>query len=245
MTPKLSYTIWFSQRVGSTALSEMLQSTNVAGNPGEWLNCAPSQSILKHHDVDNVIELRERIWQLGSVNNVFGLKYGPWQPKFTEILQTLQQLPGVSPTASPLEIWESAFPRSRHLFLTRKDKVRLAVSWWKAIQTNEWHRTRGSKRVDNHKPAYSYDAINNLYHEAIQREQLILKTLHDGNNDYMTVVYESFASAPRETVKNILTYLQIDNAAHIALPNLEKLSDDLSETWVVRYNEEKQERIQE
>ena len=35
--PQLSYTIWFSQRTGSTLLCKGLKSTGIAGNPSEWL----------------------------------------------------------------------------------------------------------------------------------------------------------------------------------------------------------------
>ncbi|WP_342799609.1 Stf0 family sulfotransferase [Hyella patelloides] len=37
ITPKLSYTIWFSQRTGSTLLCRALESTGIAGNPSEWV----------------------------------------------------------------------------------------------------------------------------------------------------------------------------------------------------------------
>jgi trehalose 2-sulfotransferase len=37
MIPTQSYTIWFSQRTGSTLLNRALSSTGVAGDPGEWL----------------------------------------------------------------------------------------------------------------------------------------------------------------------------------------------------------------
>ena len=37
MVPQLSYTIWFSQRTGSSLLCNALESTGVAGKPNEWL----------------------------------------------------------------------------------------------------------------------------------------------------------------------------------------------------------------
>ena len=37
MKPRLSYTIWFSQRTGSTVLCKALESTGIAGKPNEWL----------------------------------------------------------------------------------------------------------------------------------------------------------------------------------------------------------------
>lgn len=36
MEPKLSYTIWFTQRTGSTLLCQALEGTGIAGVPNEW-----------------------------------------------------------------------------------------------------------------------------------------------------------------------------------------------------------------
>src|SRR5690606_40803478 len=56
-------------------------------------------------------------------------------------------------------IWESAFPNHRHVFMTRRNKVRLAVSWWRAIQSGEWHvRTGESREPVDLSNAYSFDA---------------------------------------------------------------------------------------
>ena len=41
MKPRLPYTIWFSQRTGSTLLCKALESTGIAGKPNEWFNCKP------------------------------------------------------------------------------------------------------------------------------------------------------------------------------------------------------------
>ncbi len=36
MKPKLSYTIWFTQRTGSDLLCKAHQGTGIAGKPDEW-----------------------------------------------------------------------------------------------------------------------------------------------------------------------------------------------------------------
>src|SRR5256885_8547578 len=36
--PQQSYLIWFSQRVGSTVLTQTLEDIGIAGRPREWLN---------------------------------------------------------------------------------------------------------------------------------------------------------------------------------------------------------------
>ena len=51
--PKLSYTIWFSQRTGSTLLCRALQSTGIAGKPSEWLS---DSNLLGKYQLDNYLE---------------------------------------------------------------------------------------------------------------------------------------------------------------------------------------------
>lgn len=49
MRPVLSYTIWFSQRTGSTLLCHALESTGVAGRPGEWLTATDIPAFYARH----------------------------------------------------------------------------------------------------------------------------------------------------------------------------------------------------
>ena len=75
MPPCLSYTIWFSQRTGSTELCKILEKTGIAGVPNEWLLLPPSQDILGHHKVVDYSALQQRFWKLGSTpNGVCGVK---------------------------------------------------------------------------------------------------------------------------------------------------------------------------
>jgi LPS sulfotransferase NodH len=92
MKPERSYTIWFSQRTGSTLLARALGSTGIAGKPEEWLL---PEDLIQHYQVRYHAELQERLWELGSSpNRVFGVKYGFYEPQFTRILKTFQLFPG-------------------------------------------------------------------------------------------------------------------------------------------------------
>lgn len=132
MRPVLSYTIWFSQRTGSTLLCRALESTGLAGRPGELLLATDVPALYMRHGARTPAELRTRLWDAATTpNGVLGLKYGIYEPWFSEILGEFRQLDGHDGTRPG--IWESVFPKSRHIFMTRRNKVRLAVSWWKAI----------------------------------------------------------------------------------------------------------------
>src|SRR5687767_5008089 len=142
MKPKLCYTIWFSQRTGSTLLCKALQSTGIAGRPSEWLNVSDPNRLLEHYRAASYTEVQETVWTLGTTaNGIFGLKFGLHDPHFSTLLDEFRKLPDAPTALEPrAAVWEHAFPNSHHIFMTRRNKVRLAVSWWKAIKTEEWHR---------------------------------------------------------------------------------------------------------
>src|SRR5262245_53465385 len=140
MKPRLSYTVWFSQRTGSTLLCKAMEAIGIAGCPNEWLIIGDEKNLLEHYHLNNYDELKEYLWQVGSTpNGVFGKKHSIYKPHFSELLEVLQKFPNCpQKTNFRAEIWENAFPNSHHIFMTRRNKVRLAVSWWKAIKTQEW-----------------------------------------------------------------------------------------------------------
>ncbi len=242
MKPRLSYTIWFSQRTGSTLLCKALEATGIAGKPDEWLNHEPD--LLDDFHLASHAELQDHLWNLGSTaNGVFGLKHSFYEPHFSQILETLRKFPNCPREENNrTKIWEHAFPNHRHVFMTRRNKVRLAVSWWKAIQTQEWHRLHGErpKRVDL-SDAYLFDAINHLYSECAMREAGIQEFFSEGSIIPLTIVYEDFIQEYEQTVRTILDYLELDaESITIAPPHFAQLADDVSEEWTQRFREERQ-----
>ena len=240
MKPKLSYTIWFSQRTGSTLLCKALQSTGIAGQPNEWLF---TTDLLDKYRLDRYTELQQRLWQLGSTSNgVFGVKTGACEPYFSQIIDIFKQFPGCNPKSNRVEIWDNAFPNCKHIYMTRRNKVRLAVSWWKAIQTQEWHRKQGQQptAVDL-KDKYSYDAIAHLFAECSMREAAIQEFFSEGSIVPLTIVYEDFILNYEATIRSIIEYLELPsgNISLASLP-LQQLADDVSEEWVQRFREERQ-----
>lgn len=244
MKPTLSYTIWFSQRTGSTLLSKALEQTGFAGKPNEWLNINPGESLLGHYNVKSHAELQQQLWTLGSTPNcVFGLKFSFHQPFFSQLIETFTQFPGLpghAPSAG--EVWENAFPHSRHIFMTRRNKVRLAVSWWKAIQTQEWHRITGAIP----QPAaladqYSFDAIHHLFCESSLREAGIQEFFTSAGIIPLTIVYEDFIQAYDQTVRRVWEFLELDMPdGSMQPPYFEQLADDVSEEWVQRFRRDLQ-----
>lgn len=240
--PRLSYTIWFAQRTGSTLLCKALEATQIAGVPGEWLYRWLDEQ--QGHSDASPAELQERLWRIGSTSNgVFGLKHSFHEPHFTGLIEAFHHFPGLlASEGNRARVWENVFPNHRHIFMTRRNKARLAVSWWKAINTEEWHRLPGaSPRPVDPGETYDFDAIHHLYDECSMREAGVQEFFSEGNIVPLTVVYEDFIQDYEKTVRRVLEFLGLDiPEAQIPPPSLVQTADAISEEWVQRFRRELQ-----
>jgi LPS sulfotransferase NodH len=233
MTPVRSYIIWFTQRVGSTLLTQALEDTGVAGRPREWLNG-------EHTDAAT---LRATLWRDGTTaNGVLGVKYGMTRSLHARCTMHFSSLAGSDDKAA----WDSVFPRCKHLFMTRRNRVRLAVSWWRAIQSGEWHRpTRDGTVVDAVAPRASsgllekYDAaaLDHLVREVSLREAAIQEVFDRWHITPYTIVYEDFIARYEQTLRDVLAFLEVPSHESLAIPSpsFAPTADDIAEQWYARY----------
>lgn len=230
--PNQSYTIWFSQRTGSTLLGEALSSTGVAGYPSEWLHYQhKSPDTLKREDL-------EQIWDHGTTSNgVFGIKIN-FEQRWIDAFRSLYSLPT---TLSRAEVWSTGFPNcTKHIYMTRRNKVRLAVSWWRAIVSGEWHRKHGdSPQVQDIADQYNFDAIKHLLVESNMCEAAIEDFLSESGIVPLTIVYEDFIQDYEGTVMKVLAFLDVQtDGVTVSPPFFDPIADEISEQWVQRFREE-------
>ena len=130
-----------------------------------------------------------------------------------------------------------AFPGLRYIQITREDKVRQAVSLWKAVQTQAWRRGDPEHTAPAAEPVFSFRAINYLVR---------LLTAHDASWDayflglgeppQLKVTYEELAADPEPVVHRVLEHLGISAPDPLTLgsPRLSVQADELSEDWIRR-----------
>jgi Uncharacterized protein conserved in bacteria len=239
MEPKLSYTIWFTQRTGSTLLCQALEATGRAGKPNEWLH-----HWLEDHRLEDPADLQQHLWESGSTSNsVFGLKHSFYEPHFGELIELFREFPTCPQAeANRVRIWDHTFPNHKHIFMTRRNKVRLAVSWWKAIKAQQWHRVAGAPAHSfDLSDGYDFEAIHHLYDECSMREAGIQEFFSEGNVVPLTLVYEDFIQEYEKTLRTVLDFLELDTInLEIPAPDLMPTADDRSEEWVQRFRDERQ-----
>lgn len=270
MPPTLSYLVCATPRSGSTLLCDLLDATGVAGHPEEYFEALRHSGLPRrpheYFDPDRHANIVERLafrempdgpptpnalwqpetydrylaWALRegtSPNGVFGAKL-MWG-YLGDFAQLLRGIDGMGALPVP-ELLARNFPNLRYVRITRLDKVRQAVSLWRAVQTQAWRRERGDgdgRRT--RKPTFSFRAINYLVR---------LLTAHEGSWDAyflglgqepLTITYEELAEAHEPVVRRTLAHLAVPAPAdlQVARSRLATQADELSERWVARVHD--------
>jgi LPS sulfotransferase NodH len=124
-----SYRIYTGTRTGHTVLGKMLELTGRAGCPGEHLNIHDAPSLCEKYGAFKYDTLKEKIWQAGSKGqDIFSCKmdgYGYYMIKVRDEMMELRGWKG----GNEEEFWSDIFPGCKNILLTRRNKVRQAVSW--------------------------------------------------------------------------------------------------------------------
>ena len=249
MQPNTSYMVCATQRSGSNLLCEALADTGVAGQPTEYFLPDGQSALSKRWGVSTDAEFVDKVVETGSSpNGVFGVKVmmgGGYFSHLTTNLSRARQHEGQD-FSGPALI-DATFPNLHHIWVTRRDKVRQAVSWWKATQTDVWGRGSGEQPVATGKPEFNFEAIDYLVQALVLKETSWQEYFADGSIVPCVVVYEDFIRGYEETVVRVLDFLNIPvpNDLDLTAPRLQKQADELSGDWVERYRDLKQSGFKE
>lgn len=276
MEPHTSYLICATPRSGSTLLCEALDNTGLAGHPkeyfevlketglprrpGEYFDGVRNSSILKllgdysrlddeygeptFWDGAGYARYLARVLKEGTTpNGVFGAKM-MWG-YFGDFIANARQIPIYREMPAPA-ILTTTFPHLHYIWVIRRDKVRQAVSLWKAIQTWTWkhdgHATPA--HAPAHKElAFHFEAIDHLVQRLSAHEKAWQRYFARCGVQPLTVVYEELSSSYEATALNILRHLHIPVPRHLKFGKrrMHQQANALSEEWVRRYKEIKRE----
>jgi trehalose 2-sulfotransferase len=249
MTQPTTYLILATPRSGSTLLGQGLQATGLAGEPREffghkmtfWMERWRTPTLPAY--VERLIHVR------ATPNGVFGAKL---------LYRQLLHLEGLARQDAELadlplaEILSRLFPNLHLIWVSRDDKVRQAISWFKARQTGVWGQDQGHVTVKlgaawrlRDEPlqagelAFDYDGIAALVRQAEAEDDAIGRFFADSGINPFKVVYETFSPRYEETVFDLLRWMDVAVPTDLTLPNprTAKLADDRTEEWVTRFLE--------
>lgn len=174
----------------------------------------------------------DRVLRSGtSPNGVFASKL-KWvnMPYLDETLGTLQE----QDSLSLAEHLDGLLPNLRYVWVTRRDKLRQAVSLVKARQSAQWKSTTAPRSggLD-----YSFHLIEVALRRILQEEWAWEEYFGQAGITPITVVYEDLTRNYESTVRRLLGDLEISLPRDYAFPapRLDKQADAVSEEWVERY----------
>lgn len=243
-----SYRIWFSPRNGSTLLCKGLEQTGIAGKPLELFNLVGEETLRSKYQINSYESLKEELWKLGSTSNgIFGIKHSLFSACRKKVSNEIKDLRGNLENDQGDNFWDDLFPQCKHIFMTRRNKIRQAVSWWKAIKDSVWHLEASEAQTSEKvffAENYDFDAIHHLFREASLRECAIQAYFSANNIIPLTIVYEDYIKRYDNTIKEILDYLEVDQSALNIQPKYyKKIANEGSEIWVQRFRKELQEKM--
>jgi LPS sulfotransferase NodH/glycosyltransferase involved in cell wall biosynthesis len=235
----LAYFICATERTGSYLLCDALALTCLAGRPQECFHPARRKQLPTPAKQPDYAAFFEQIAQESTTpNGVFGAKVQWWQLK--ELVRSLRELPeyrGIG-AADLVMGWAS---NVRFIRLTRRDKLRQAISHLKAVQTNVWWETdtwaqrKGSPLLEQ--PEFNPKAINDLMGRIRVHEAVWQRFFDACGVQPLDIVYEDLVADYAAVTRQVLAHLQIPTPDGFAIPEprYKKQADDTSEQWAQRF----------
>jgi len=250
--PKQCYFLCATPRTGSNLLCEALWVTGVAGHPIEHF-LSFGKVVSPSHSVER---LAAAYIEGSSENGVFGTKV--MAEYFSTIIDHLRAIGG---EATPVEqLLGNFFPNLRYIHISRKDKIRQAISLEKAIQTNQWVCDKGNfsemvirgapttvgvwyrdflSQLEQQRGAekaplrYDFDRLLAHYEGIIQGEKIWTDYFHAAGVTPFEIVYEDLAANKSQVVKALLDYLDlpVTDPNVFELEGLQRQHDAINNEW--------------
>jgi LPS sulfotransferase NodH len=231
-----SYVICTTPRTGSNFLCEVLQATGIAGRPDEYFSSPPAGH--ERWSADEYRQYVEQITRTGTTpNGVFGVKL-MWS-ELGEVLPRLAAMVG-GDEASPPDILAAAFPSLRYVWLTRRDRVRQGISFYRALATQRWRSTDPGSRADTEVP-FDFQAIDSLIRTSVADDEAWRQFFQQHGIRPLPIVYEDLEHEPESVARQILSYLGLDLPTRPFPPSWrhQRQADALTEAWVQQYQTQK------
>jgi LPS sulfotransferase NodH len=256
--PKMSYLVCASPRSGTELLCRGLAATGVVGRPQEYFLAEDPAKLpdwrfweegpyAAGHDVSDRESYLTLVYRLGSTpNGVFGAKIH-WNclrwalAKFSE----MPRFAGLDRGA----ILRTAFPDLRVVDVTRRDRIRQAVSWARMAQDGMWvdpvGRPEPAWPPPTGPPRYDYELIAALEALIAESEPGWRQLYNELGLTPYQVVYEELSSPDgyEQTIRGVLAHFGLaDYQGPIPAPQTRRQSNDLNEAWVAAYLADKASR---
>jgi LPS sulfotransferase NodH len=235
--PQTTYLIFFTPRSGSYLLCEALTTSGLAGFPAEYFGANQADRLAKSWQITGQADYLGMLFRHRSTaNGVFGAKV-TWRHfgVFVDRSRDIEHCRALAPAA----LASALLPNLRYVWLTRRDKLRQAISYSRALQTGVWNVTRPDV-AERPVPQYDRGSITTLLQATRDDEEQIREYFSANGIKPLTIIYEEFVYCYEATCRDVLQYLGEQAADDFRLPSpaLTRQRDAQTEEWVQRYEED-------
>jgi len=169
-------------------------------------------------------------------NGVFGAKI-MWG-HLADFLDMLTGDPDLSCSERLDHCLRTNFPSLKYIHVTRQDKVRQAISLWKAIQTQQWRSDIGG-RVTGQScvPVFDFAAIDHLRSQLAAQDLAWQSFFRTNGIEPLVLRYAEFSLDPANALAKTAGLLGFSDELGTRTETLTmiKQSDGQSEEWAARY----------
>jgi len=240
LLPRTSYLICAIPRTGSYLLCDVLRRTGVAGQPNEYFNESFQSHWSREWGTRTIDDYLTKVAELGTTpNGVFGAKMHSIQ--FDALCRQMAGRPRVTYASRPA-ILEKWFPSLQYIRLRRRDRLRQAISYVRAVQTSAWWDAdqapgpSGPERPD----------LLRFDYQLILGTIKFLAAMDQQWTEYFDAIecmprefdYEEIAASPDDVAGAILGLLDIRSTIvpGTESANFKRQSDVLTDEWVDRFH---------
>ncbi len=238
-TATRSYLLCAVPRTGSYLLCDLLGASGVAGRPNEYFNPGFQAQWQIDWGSTTIEQYLRAVTHRGTTpNGVFGLKAHPMQ--FDALCRQLAGRNSVKFVDRPglLAAW---LPEVEYIRLCRRDRLRQAISYVRAIQTHGWW----DSAVAPGPSAPARPELERFDVQLIDRAMTLLGSMHDRWSRYfaaigvtpLEITYEDLTGDPAAAVGAVLDHLDVPRPVDptTAHAPFRRQADDVTEEWVHRY----------
>jgi LPS sulfotransferase NodH len=234
--PHRYYVICATQRSGSTLLGELLNRSDVAGKPFELFNMRNPRFPWHWWNRPEAVErLYQHCTSFTTPNHVCGIKVLSFQ--WENLRARLRARPPYR-GRSPEDVFDEILWHPHYIWIRRRDKLRQAISLWRALQTQAWV----SHYRPRNRPVFDTGAIDWLVQQLHNEDQQWQQFFDQRGITPMTIVYEDLITDQAGTLQRVLDYLDLPLSAASTVQNttVQRQADAITEEWLLMYYDHRQ-----
>jgi trehalose 2-sulfotransferase len=223
-TPRTQLMIASIPRSGSTAFCNDLWNTGVLGAPMEYLNLKWVERNGRWRDkLGDLAEYWRAVQSVRtSPNGIFSYKM--FAPNYFTVLE---RCPEFLPTLVPTHI----------VFFTRDDAIAQAVSYAKAIETQQWFH--GTERTE---PEYDRQLVDNALEKIVDQKRQWEKIfeLTGAQQRVLRISYEDYLLDKEAVLAKVMRFVlgSGEGRQTLGMPSIDVQRDISSFRWIGRYLDE-------